>query len=527
MTDPGTPGIFRWVNGRYVFVPARRPTVGETCLLYPIDGRYLAIPLARPEAGDPAILEPVGGRYVAVPFVGGATCPTVVASIGYDYIANSATGVVHWTLCNTSTGYTSAEWAARAWAYVEWKIYLDGALVNASNYAGITPYHCFSDFYTTGGGTYTIVLTVRNACGNEGAAAVSVLVDVGGAGVDWGAVGTDWGYTDVAGCMPWRVEAIGRTSAIVVCRKFTVPPAPHLFRTDDSGATWIDTGTIPGSGGLGGIVGTDLNGGYLVSGNPEGSSTDFAVWRYNPEGATYTKVWEVERSTDSPGTAHRLVRTAGGYFLATHDESYYSTDGITWTMTGPSPWPIASGIIDIAPPICPNGRTIYRARQSTFGGDPGGGVWKTNDYGATWAHIYTPARAGSVIAGWADGGLFTGGQRYSGQINDWYQSRNGGGSWATLSQTVIPNGWGIPKQYAHVYHVEAVASTAGFAFAATSNDVTGVLITRDYGSSWETVAHTGGRSGILDGAVLPNGACLAVYETSGGGGMRVYRSAAP
>lgn len=95
MTDPGTPGIFRWVNGRPVFVPARRPTVGEACLLYPVNGDYLAVPLARPNVTDPVIIEPVNGRYVALPFLGSADdgimeySESVAAILAYTGIGTS------------------------------------------------------------------------------------------------------------------------------------------------------------------------------------------------------------------------------------------------------------------------------------------------------------------------------------------------------------------------------------------------------------------------------------------------------
>jgi hypothetical protein len=68
LTEIGDKGIFRTVNGKPVFVPARRPDIGEKCLLYPVNGDYVAIPLDLPVVGGKCLLEPVNGKYVAVPF---------------------------------------------------------------------------------------------------------------------------------------------------------------------------------------------------------------------------------------------------------------------------------------------------------------------------------------------------------------------------------------------------------------------------------------------------------------------------
>ncbi len=102
MTKPGDIGLLRPVGGERIFVPARRPVVGEKCLLYPIlgGGRY-AIPLDQVRPGDPTLIEPSSGGRIAVPLFSGCVPPTPLFTfemIGSQLqIRSAAQGKIEWT----------------------------------------------------------------------------------------------------------------------------------------------------------------------------------------------------------------------------------------------------------------------------------------------------------------------------------------------------------------------------------------------------------------------------------------------
>lgn len=448
MTDPGTPGIFRWVNGRYVFVPARRPEIGEACLLYPVNGDYLAVPLARPNVADPVIVEPVGGRYVAVPFLG------IGGGSGDDGIAEYS------------------ETAAAILAYL-------GAVVELPA-PGPLP------------------------------------------------------MATILGYWPRRVEAIGPTSAIILAESATGRGGRRIFRTDDSGATWVDEGDFAGAtsehgGGLGGIVGTDLAGNYLVSGAPIDAPANIAIWRFDTAAQTSAKVWEVTPPTASDCRAHRLLKTGAGYFLGTMAECYFSPDGDSWSAVGPYPFYIAPNRTDQCPPICPSGGTIYIGYGSLDSPVSSTGVWKSDDNGASWTHIFTPTGSrfcGCILAGWRDGSLLYGGGNCSGATQRLFLSRNRGATWAELPAPVFPR----PDSFLEttkVSHIEAVPGSRGVAFATSDIEEVGVIVTRDYGASWETSNEIATTLHILDGAVLPGGISLAAYCGYEPYGIQIYRAQLP
>jgi|GEM_PF-7036848 len=63
----GDTGVLVPYGGSYVFIPAVRPKVGDTCVLFPIEGGgYFAIPLATVQAGTTVPIVPTESGYVAV-----------------------------------------------------------------------------------------------------------------------------------------------------------------------------------------------------------------------------------------------------------------------------------------------------------------------------------------------------------------------------------------------------------------------------------------------------------------------------
>jgi hypothetical protein len=67
MTAPGDPGIVRPTPSGPVFVPSRRPVIGEKCILYPtLGGDRYAVPLNAIAIGTRAVLEPIPGGRIAV-----------------------------------------------------------------------------------------------------------------------------------------------------------------------------------------------------------------------------------------------------------------------------------------------------------------------------------------------------------------------------------------------------------------------------------------------------------------------------
>jgi hypothetical protein len=107
LTEIGDKGIFRTVNGKPVFVPARRPAVGEKCLLYPVNGDYVAIPLDLPVVGETCLLEPVSGGYLALR-LDGAPVPKLAYSFA-EHGSSVAYGGVDYVRVSLDSGTTWSE----------------------------------------------------------------------------------------------------------------------------------------------------------------------------------------------------------------------------------------------------------------------------------------------------------------------------------------------------------------------------------------------------------------------------------
>lgn len=314
-----------------------------------------------------------------------------------------------------------------------------------------------------------------------------------------------WGTTSINYYWALKIEAIGPTSAIILMR------SGHIFRSDDSGATWTNTGGIPGADMVGAIVATDGAGGYLAWGR---TLPDYrpAVWQFDGVTMEYTKVWDGPTDIGVGIDNFRMCKAGNGYYLYTPKKCFNSPDGITWSVVADPPFAggaYYNNISSIFSLRC-IGNSIYTSARGYTSGCYGG-LWVSNDLGASWTHLQTPPSAWAELVGgffgvWTDGSLFSGGYTAGGPIPHWYLSRGSGFS------EIVPNA-GIPE----LYHVEAVPGSNGMAFAAIKwapSNTVAVYRSTDYGVTWTPVINLAGTSEdpILDGAILPNGVVILVYD---------------
>ena len=208
----------------------------------------------------------------------------------------------------------------------------------------------------------------------------------------------------------------------------------------------------------------------------------------------------------------------------------HALDALTWRCLGPWRGGRVMGVC--GHPTQPD--TFYT-------GASGGGVWRTDNGGATWRPLSDGAfRRGSVgaiaLAPSEPDTLYVGtgecGMRGNVTGGDGvYMTRDGGETWRHCGLAETQN---IARVIVHPRDADTVY-VAAFGHRFGPNAERGIYRTRDGGASWELVLHRDERSGAIDLAIDPQNPRVlyaALWEagrtpwgfTSGGPGSGMFRS---
>ena len=329
-------------------------------------------------------------------------------------------------------------------------------------------------------------------------------------------------WTDVTNGLPlnpgtYESHAVLATGSAV----FVHVEYEGIYRSDDDGASWVEKGAgffFEGSGAANSFA---HDGVALFMGGHSGlfrSSDNGETWTSSAAGITRARVLDLTLTNGgivAGGWEGVFVSSGGGAPWVTGNEGLgkshvheFASDG-TYVYVAAAGWPNGVGVYrsgtgglawEPTTPI-PTAATPYVSTTSTvaalgsaiYAGQPGDGLWRSNDAGGTWTSVATPTLAVWKVAS-------NGADLYLGTDNGAYRSSDGGTSWTTLG----PAGFTITDVAVVGAGIDVTTTTNGAQAQATSDD----------GATWST-ASLGGSGVALaaHGASVYAATTIDVYRT--------------
>lgn len=258
-----------------------------------------------------------------------------------------------------------------------------------------------------------------------------------------------------------------------------------IYRSIDTGATWIQTGTVPTDGwGVQKVNSFVRLGSYIYVGADKGvyrSNNNGLIWNKRDSGLVYTDLAGFSSSQVIPFFCigkYLIVGTIGSGFFLTNDS------GKTWTqLAGGIPCSVVGSRV-----VCAGITSFCQINASLLTGTSAG-VYSSSDSGASWIPIHGMVSGVVSFANYG-GYIFAGTQ--NGHI---YRSANSGYSWEAIDSG-LPTGSGTK--------ITSFANKDSAIFVGASPY--GVYCSIDTGKTWSSFSE-----GLADNfvqALLVNGRFL-------------------